>query len=136
MSDNISASFGRKFDYPEKDPRRYRREVPPLPQDTNIGSQFERDLIEHGWKWSPTKVYERTITRMLIHPKEIGWRLSIELLLRRELEERRFYVRQPFWIGIRIVDPEHRSPIYQEMRHKINILGLAQPIILRTRIKP
>ena len=77
---NLTASFGRQFDYPPKDSRRYKREIPPLPQKGGTGAQQEEDLIEHGWKWSPTKVYERTFTRMQIHPKEIGWRLSLELL--------------------------------------------------------
>ncbi len=132
---NVTASFGRQFNYPNKDPRRYRREIPPLPQEDGIGPQYEKDLIEHGWKWSPTKVYERTFARMQIHPKEIGWRLSLELLLRRELEDSREDVRQLFWLGLRIIDPDHRSPVYQEVRQKINVMGLAQPIQLRTRIQ-
>ena len=113
---NVSASFGRSFDYPEGDPRRYRREIPPIPQKHGANAQYERGLLEHGWKWSPTKVYERTFSRMQVHPREQGWRLSVHLLLRRELEEMREDVRQPFWLGIRIADPEQKSPVYQEMR--------------------
>ena len=71
---------------------------------------------------------------MQIHPKEIGWRLSLELLLRRELEDSRADIRQPFWLGIRIADPEQRSPIYQEMRQQIQSTALAQPIALRPQI--
>lgn len=132
---NVTASFGRQFDYPEKDPRRYRREVPPLPQEEGAGLQYEKDLIVHGWKWSPTKVYERTFTKMQIHPKELGWRLSLELLLRRELEGNREYVRQYFWLGLKIVDPEHRAPVYQEIRQQIDVMGIAQPIQLKPRIQ-
>ena len=130
---NVSASFGRRFDYPEGDPKRYRREVPPIPQKHGATSQYEKDLIEHGWKWSPTKVYERTFRRLQVHPRELGWRLSVHLLLRRELEERREDVRQPFWLGIRIADPERRSPVYQEMRQQVQATALAQPIALRPR---
>ena len=130
---NVSASFGRRFDYPEGDPKRYRREVPPIPQKHGVSSQFERDLIEHGWKWSPTKIYERTFRRLQVHPKELGWSLSVNLLLRRELEERREDVRQAFWLGIKIADPERRSHIYQEMRQQIQATALAQPIALRSR---
>ena len=126
---NVSASFGRQFDYPRGDPRRYRREIDPLPKRPKNSSPHEEDLINHGWKWSPTKVYERTFRRLSVHPKELGWRLSVHLLLRRELEERRAEVRQPFWLGIRIADPERRSPIYQEMRQQLQTL--AQPIALR-----
>lgn len=131
---NVSASFGRRFDYPEGHPNRYKREVPPLPQKNGSSSQFEKDLIEHAWKWSPAKVYERTFRRMPIHPKEVGWRLGVHLLLRRELEEMREEVRQHFWLGIRIADPERRSPVYQEMRQRIESMALAQPIALRPRV--
>ena len=71
---------------------------------------------------------------MQVNPREIGWRLSLELLLRRELEDSRAEVRQPFWLGIRIADPEQRSPVYQEMRQRIQLTALAQPITLRPQI--
>ena len=131
---NVIASLGRRFDYPVGNPKRYKREILPLPQKRGIGAQHEKDLIEHGWKWSPTKVYERTFTRMEIHPKEIGWRLSLDLLLRRELEDSLAEVRQPFWLGIRIADPEQRNPVYQDMRQQIQSMALAQPIALRPQI--
>ena len=78
---NVSASLGRLFDYPKGDPRRYRREIPPLPQKHGSSTPNEKDLIEHGWKWSPTKIYERTFRRLSVHPKESGWRLGVYLLL-------------------------------------------------------
>ena len=126
---NVNASLGRLIKDSEGDSTSYRREIHPLPKRPENSSSYEEDLIEHGWKWSPTKVYERTFSRSSVPPKELGWRLSVRLLLRRELEERREEVRQPFWLGIRISDPERRSPIYQEMRQQIQ--ALAQPIALR-----
>ena len=131
---NVNASLGREFNYPVGNPKRYTREILPLPQKHGTGAQHEKALIDHGWKWSPTKVYERTFTRMQVNPMEIGWRLSLELLLRRELEDRRDDVRQPFWLGITIADPEQRSPVYQEMRQQIQSTALAQPIALRPQI--
>ena len=126
---NVNASLGRLIKDSKGDSRKYRREIPPLPKRPENSSPHEEDLIKHGWKWSPTKVYERTFRRMSVPPEELGWRLSVQLLLRRELEEKREEVRQPFWLGIRISDPEGRSPIYQEMRQQIQ--ALAQPIALR-----
>ena len=73
---------------------------------------------------------------MRINPSEVGWRLTVELLLRRELEERREYVRQPFWLGIKIADPERRGPVYQELSMALQTMALAQPIVLRTQIRP
>ena len=126
---NVNASLGRLFDDTEGDSKRFQRDIHPLPKSPEINSPYEEDLIKHGWKWSPTKVYERTFSRLSVHRNELGWRLRVRLLLRRELEERREEVRQPFWLGIRISDPERRSPIYQEMRQQIQ--ALAQPIALR-----
>ncbi len=128
---NVNASLGRLIKDSEGDSVSYRREVHPLPKRPQNSSSYEEDLIEHGWKWSPTKVYERTFQRISVHPREIEWRLSVRLLLRREVEERREEIRQPFWLGIRISDPERRSPIYQEMRQQIQ--ALAQPIALRSQ---
>ena len=133
---NVTASLGRQFDYPIGSPRRYRREILPVPQNPRAGAQNEGDLIEHGWKWSPIKVYERAFHRMRVDPKELGWRLSVELLLRRELEPHRDTVRQPFWLGIKIVDPERRGQVYQEISQQIQATtALAQPISLRAPIR-
>ena len=129
---NITASLGRVFQDPMDGSLSYRGEIPPIPGEHGASAQFERDLIEHGWKWSPAKLYERTFTRM--QATEIGWRLGVRLLLRRELEDRRDDVRQSFWLGIRIADPEERSPVYQEMHQRIQSMALAQPITLRSQI--
>ena len=131
---NVTASLGRTFDYPARDPRRYKREVSPVPEHA-LPSGFEKDLVEMGWKWSPTKVYQRTINRMPIDPKETGWRLTMDLLLRRELEPQRDYVRQPFWVGIRISDPDRQADVYQEISQQLQALGLATPIQIGQRIR-
>ena len=130
---NVSASLGRLFDSSQDVRSQYRREVHPVPQIREANSTLESDLINQGWKWSPTKLYERHLHRLPIHPNEVGWRLSVDLLLRRELEYRREHVRQAFWLGIKISDPEGRQPIYQEMRQQIQAISLAQPIALRQR---
>jgi len=131
---NVSASLGRV----SRDPKGgliYRREIPPVPSEQSPAYQYEKDLIEHGWKWSPAKVYERRFQRMQVDPKEITWRLSVELLLRRELEPVRITIRQPFWLGIRIADPDKRANVYQEMRQQLSLIGLAQPIQLKPRVQ-
>lgn len=133
---NVSASLGRVFDFPKEDKRpRYRKEIPTIPEEHGVGHQLERDLILHGWKWSPTKVYERTFTRLLVHDKELGWRLSVELLLRNELEPYRDQVRQPFWLGILISDPDQKENIYQEIAQELSVMGLAAPIQLRPHVQ-
>jgi subtilisin family serine protease len=132
---NVSASLGRVSRNPKGGPSIYRREIPPVPSEQSPSHQYEKDLIQHGWKWSPAKVYERRFQRMQADPKEIGWRLSVELLLRRELEPLRITIRQPFWLGIRMADPDKRANVYQEMRQQLSLIGLAQPIQLKTRVQ-
>ena len=132
---NVSASLGRVSKDPKGGPPIYRREIPPVPSEQSPTHQYEKDLIEHGWKWSPAKVYERRFQRMQVDQKEISWRLSVELLLRRELEPMRSIIRQPFWLGIRIADPDKRTNVYQEMRQQLSLIGLAQPIQLKSRVQ-
>ena len=125
---NVKASLGRDF----RGAKPYKREVDPVPSETGAGPQLERQLIEQTVKWSPVKLYERTFSRMTIDPRETDWRLSLQLLLRKELEPHRENIRQPFWLGIRIADPEQRSPIYEEMRQQIS--SSVQLVPLRTQI--
>ena len=127
---NVEASIGRELFDPKKYETKYKREVPPLPP--SHGAHLEKDLIKYGWKWSPAKVYERTIEQMHVPLTEMGWRVSFNLLLRRELEDRREDVRQKFWFGIKITAPHRTSPVYQEMR--VQNQTLVQPIALRARI--
>ena len=132
---NITASLGRLIRVTQPRPgQRYKREIHPVPRNHQISSVREKNLMDQGWKWSPTKVYERTFSKMEVNPNEIGWRLSLDLLLRREIENSREYIRQPFWLGIRIADPERRSPVYQDIRQHIQSTGLAQPIAFRPQI--
>ena len=131
---NVEATFGRMINYPRG--LRYKREVRPLPNKHGVCTQWEKDLIDQVWKWSPAKLYEREFKNATVHQNEIGWRLSLRLTLRRELEEWREEIRQPFWLGIRFVDPGRTRLVYQEMRQKIEAAGLAQPIALRQQIVP
>ena len=131
---NVTASLGRQLVNPKTGEVRYHRDVLPIPM-SGTGTQLERDLIEHAWKWSPVKLYERTIRRMRVLPNEVGWRLSLDLLLRRELEPDRAQVRQPFWLAIHIADPDRSAQVYDELSAKLTVSGLAQPIQVRTRVR-
>ena len=125
---NVNASLGRDFGGAKP----YKREVHPMPSENGAGPQIERELIAQTAKWSPVKLYERTFSRMRIDPQEQGWQLTLRLLLRQELEHYRDDIRQPFWLGIRIADPEGRSPIYREM--SLQIGSLLQLVPLGTQI--
>ena len=132
---NVTASLGRVIHRTRPRPGpKYQREIHPVPRNHNVRSLSEKNLIDQGWKWSPAKVYERSFDNMEVNPNEIRWRLSLDLLLRRELEIYRGHIRQPFWLGIRVVDPERKSPVYQDLRQQIQSINLAQPLALRPQI--
>ena len=132
---NVTASLGRITHDSSKNILNFDGEIPPIPSEHRIQAQYERDLIEHSWKWSPAKVYERKFYDMHIKPNERRWELRAELLLRRELEPMRDQVRQSFWLGIKISDPDQISPVYQEMRQRIESMALAGPLVLRPQIR-
>ncbi len=46
----------------------------------------ELEIVDQSWKWAPIKLYERYIGRMEVYAKELGWRLTVDLTLRQELE--------------------------------------------------
>jgi len=57
----------------------YHREIHPVPKSLTEG--WEKDLIRHGFKWSPLKLYHRKFQRGA-GPAGKTWRLSLELLNR------------------------------------------------------
>ena len=130
---NVTASLGREFTNPSTGEIQYHRDILPVPLPGG-GSQLEKDLVEHAWKWSPVKLYERPIKVMPVLPNETGWRLSVDLLLRHELEAQRSSVRQPFYLAITVADPDHSAPVYQEMQQQLAALGIV-PISLRGRVR-
>ena len=126
---NVDASIGREIFDPKENKSKYKREVLPLPPSHS--AHLDEDLIKHGWRWSPAKVYERTIEQMQVPTTEMGWRVGFNLQLRKEIESQRENIRQKFWFGIRIADPHRRSPVYQQMR--LNLQTLVEPMALMVR---
>lgn len=79
----------------------------------------EAELIEHGMKWSPVKMYEKTF------PKGVGpssnWRLAIEYLTRSGEEMPDDGV--PFTAILTISDPKGEQPVFNEMRQTLTAQG-------------
>ncbi|ONX79037.1 peptidase S8 [Burkholderia cenocepacia] len=80
----------------------------------------EAELIEHGMKWSPVKMYEKTF------PKGVGpssnWRLAIEYLTRSGEEMPDDGV--PFTAILTISDPKGEQPVFNEMRQTLTAQGI------------
>jgi hypothetical protein len=96
-------------------------------------AHLEAELIEHGFKWSPVKVYEKSM------PKGVGkssnWRLALEYLTRAGEQMPEEGV--PFTAILTISDIEKSKPIFNEMRQTLTSIGV-QVADIRTaaRIAP
>jgi hypothetical protein len=81
---------------------------------------YEKNLIAHSFKWSPTKVFEKSF------PKGVGpsgdWKLEIEYLARDG--ENVPSVGVPFTAVLTIEDPDGESPVFNDMRQSLQSQGV------------
>jgi hypothetical protein len=102
---NVDASLG-SYDIGKDGKRQHRRLIPPEPED--IRELYERQLIEHGFKWSPVKVYRRSMRGL----SGRNWRLRIELLSRSGFLPTET---QRVSLVVTLLDPEKKAPVYDEV---------------------
>ncbi|WP_417355390.1 S8 family peptidase [Flavobacterium sp.] len=102
------------------------------PEDGD-GSSFEKDQIEHSFKWSPVKVYEKTFPRGVGPSTE--WKLDVEYLSRDGVAIPSAGV--PFTAILTISDPDSEKPVFNDMRQMLQSLGV-QAVDIKTaaRIVP
>lgn len=79
----------------------------------------EAELIEHDFKWSPVKVFERTFSKG-VGPSS-DWRLMIEYLTRTGENMPEGGV--PFTAILTISDPDGDAPVFNDMRQNLQALG-------------
>lgn len=80
----------------------------------------EAELIEHGLKWSPTKVYAKTMPRGI--GESSNWRLSVNYLTRAGEEMPEDGV--PFTAILTISDPDGVQPVFNDLRQTLTALGV------------
>lgn len=101
--------------------------------DEGDGGLFEKDQIEHSFKWSPVKVYEKTF------PRGVGpttdWSLDVEYLARDGVSIPAEGI--PFTAILTISDPKGEKPVFTDMRQMLQSLGV-QAVDIKTaaRIVP
>ncbi len=101
--------------------------------DEGEGSLYEKDLIEHSFKWSPVKVYEKTFPRGVGPTTE--WKLDVEYLARDGVTIPREGV--PFTAILTISDPTKQKPVFNDMRQMLQSLGVrAVDIKTAARVVP
>lgn len=85
---------------------KYKKQVP---LDTpDCAGNFEKILIEHGYKWAPVKVYKRSIPKGV---NAINWRLNVGVITRSQFE---LDEPQDATIIVTISDPSEMLPVYND----------------------
>lgn len=82
-----------------------------LPDDSE-GAHFEHELIQHGLKWWPVKVYEASFPRG--KGTSSSWKLSIESIVRSE--EAFPAAGVPFALVLTISDLRGSAPVFNDLR--------------------
>ena len=113
---NVDVSLG-TYDHGADGKRHHRKKIPPEPKD--IKSLYERQLIEHGFKWSPVKVYRRHMKRGV---KGTDWRLKVTVNHRSGFTSDDA---QDFALVVTIRDPKQEKPVYDEVIAQMQQLGWA-----------
>ena len=125
---NIEVSLGTHD--PGEDGKRHQEKK--IPEDPKLaGSGYEKDLVEHGFKWSPVKVYRREM------PKGVQgktWRLDLSV------QHRSGHVpvdAERAALIITISDPLKKAQVYDEMVVQMNNSGwAANDLKVRARLRP
>lgn len=124
---NIDVSLG-TYDVGTDGKRHQKKQVPEDPK--LVGSAYERDLVEHGFKWSPVKVYRREMVRGISGQV---WRLDLSV------QHRANHVPLDLDRAVLIItvsDPKRVAPVYDEMVVQMNRLGwAATDLQIRPRIR-
>jgi len=121
---NVSASLGTFRNVKGK--KTYKRAVEPVP--TRNTSGYERDLVQHGFKWSPLKLYYRKFEDF---PANQEWRLTFDLFNRAESALVEY---QDVFLFITIRGLDENLPVYNQMVQEMTRLGWgAQDLKIRSR---
>jgi hypothetical protein len=86
---------------------------------TGNRAPFEAALIEHGLKWSPTKIYSANLRGV---GSSSNWRLSVNYLTR--VGERMPTTGVPFTVILTIADPSGTLPVFNEVRQSLQAIGV------------
>jgi serine protease AprX len=125
---NVNATLG-TVDIDRKiGKEKYNREVGPVPKDLSDG--YEEELIKHGYKWSPLKLYHRKFSR---GPQGKYWRLTLDVLHRSDFESDD---EQEVVLIVTIRGRRANMPVYDELVREMDRLGWgAQDLQVRSRLR-
>lgn len=125
---NVNASLGTLGINPKTGKEDYNREVLPVPKE--LSDAYEEELIKHGYKWSPLKLYYRKFSR---GPQGKLWRLTLEMLNRSDHESDD---EQEVVVIVTLVGKTNNMPVYDELVREMDRLGWgAQDLQVRSRLR-
>jgi serine protease AprX len=124
---NIEVSLGTHD--PGKDGKLHQKKQ--VPEDPKLGGKaYEKDLVEHGFKWSPVKVYRREMVKGV---KGKNWRLDLSVHHRSAHTPTK---PNRAALVVTISDPGRKEPVYNEMVSQMNKLGwTAVDLQVKSRIR-
>ncbi|HEY9683238.1 MAG TPA: S8 family peptidase [Drouetiella sp.] len=110
---NMEISLG-TYDVGADSKRKHQGKVPPETGDYK--QNFESFMIEHGFKWSPVKVYRKSMSGITGDE----WRLHVDLQNRADFNQE---VGQNFALIISMFDKEKKLPVYNDVVTAMRIQG-------------
>ncbi len=123
---NVEVSLG-TYDVGKSGKPEHRGKVPPEPK--NVSRMYERQLIEHGFKWSPVKVYRKKMQRI----RGDNWRLKVSV------HQRSGHVSdepQEFALVVTMRDPKQQAPVYDQVVQQMQQLGwVTQDLEVQERVR-
>lgn len=125
---NVDVSLGTYDAGPNGKPK-HKGLIPLDPHPADLSKLYERNLIEHGFKWSPVKVYRRKMTAVTGN----RWQIQMRLLHRAGLPEA---APQDLALVITLFDPRREKPVYNDVVTAMNRSGwIAQDLRVDERIR-
>lgn len=128
---NVDASLG-TCEIKDDKPHHHNVKIWPLPKSEGLSELYERYQIEHGFKWSPLKVYRRIMPRGV---KGKIWNLQLNLLQRYNYK---FTRPQPQQVSLIVTmrDPNKTAPVYdQTVTRMREIRWITQDLQVEERIR-
>lgn len=97
------------------------KHIKQVPEDPKLrGSAYEADLIMHGFKWSPVKVYRKNFEKF---SNKNPWQLMMKITHRSGPPDLLPPAKQNAALIITVSDPGKSAPVYNEMVAIMNRLG-------------
>ncbi len=123
---NVSASLGTISVDPKTGKDKYDRQVSPVPKELTDG--YEAELIKHGYKWAPLKLYYRKFSQAAAGR---DWRLTLDVLNRSET-----LIEDPQDVTLIITVRANSDLVYDQMVQSMLKLNWgAQDLKVRSRIR-